>query len=69
MQIDHVYRCLRCGKEMTIIDGSAILLESQLTESIVDDLTGDESFCHYCDEEKTIIGKLQLIGMNKSRAN
>ena len=64
MQIEHVYRCLRCGKEVTVVNVRSLLVSSQFGEKIVDGLTGNESLCHYCDERKEQVGRLELIGMN-----
>jgi DNA-directed RNA polymerase subunit N (RpoN/RPB10) len=64
--IEYVYRCMRCGKEIRAVHTNSLLVVNKDGEvnKVVDSLTGNESYLHYCDESKGQVGQVELVGMN-----
>jgi len=61
MQIEHVYRCMRCGKEVVIpVSGDLHMMSVPGQDFITDGIPEN----HYCDQDRGIVGRLELIGMN-----
>lgn len=61
MEIEHVYRCMRCGNVIKIPAYERVHILSDTKQDI---LTNNNPSNHYCNQEEGIVGRLELIGMN-----
>jgi DNA-directed RNA polymerase subunit RPC12/RpoP len=61
MQVEHVYRCMRCRKEIVVPVSGEFHIMSEIGQDIITDGMPEN---HYCDKDASQVGKLELVGMN-----